>query len=295
MHEGSSLHSNPDFAHATAMPSAAPRAVNRALRRADGVMAWGRGDKPRQDDRFTPGSEGVPGRGTPRPPMSAVRVAVHPHPILLPVGFTARWSQPLAAMPTPPWLIAALRPFATLADSGAPPELSRLGSDEAVRTAVRKLLRHGGYKPSGRGKPASEYLLGAADEGTLGSINLAVDLCNAVSLHAGLPISVVDLALAQPPLHLGIAADDASYVFNATGQEIKLAGLLCLHDAAGPCANAVKDAQRTKTRAETTAVLCVVWGSRELAERTAATLEIYRALTEQSGATLGPVEFAAVD
>ncbi|MBL8945926.1 MAG: hypothetical protein JNK45_22370, partial [Myxococcales bacterium] len=93
--------------------------------------------------------------------MSAVRVAVHPHPTLLPVGFTARWSQPMAAMPSPGWLTAALRPFAMLVDSGAPPELSRLGSDEAVRTAVRKLLRHGGYKPSGRGKPASEYLLGA--------------------------------------------------------------------------------------------------------------------------------------
>jgi DNA/RNA-binding domain of Phe-tRNA-synthetase-like protein len=227
--------------------------------------------------------------------MSTVRVAVQPHPTLLPVGFTARWSEPLAAMPSPAWLTAALRPFAVLAESEAPPELSGLGSDEAVRTAVRKLLRHGGYKPSGRGKPASEYLLAAADEGTLGSINLAVDLCNAVSLHAGLPISVVDLALAAAPLHLGIAADDASYVFNATGQEIKLAGLLCLHDAAGPCANAVKDAQRTKTGAETTAVLCIVWGSRELAERTHATLAIYRALTERSGAQVGPVEFEVVE
>ncbi|MBL8946577.1 MAG: hypothetical protein JNK45_25645, partial [Myxococcales bacterium] len=145
------------------------------------------------------------------------------------------------------------------------------------------------------GKPASEYLLGATDEGTLGSINLAVDLCNAVSLHAGLPISVVDLALASPPLHLGIAADDASYVFNATGQEIKLAGLLWRPDAAGPCANAVKDAQRTKTRAETTGVLCIVWGSRELALRTQATLEVYRALTERSGATIDPVEFTTVE
>ncbi len=30
---------------------------------------------------------------------------------------------------------------------------------------MRKLLRHGGYKPTGRGKPASEYLVRAAGEG----------------------------------------------------------------------------------------------------------------------------------
>lgn len=227
-----------------------------------------------------------------------VRVDVEPHPILLPAGFVARWDQPLAALPSPTWLTGWLRPRTTIeADDGADaraaaPVLARLGgSDEAVRAAVRKLLRHGGYKPSGRGKPASEYLLGAADEGTLGSINRAVDLCNAVSLHAGLPISVVDLDRTTTPLRLAIASEDASYVFNATAQEIRLAGLLCLHDASGPCANAVKDAQRTKTTAATTAVLCVVWGTRELEARTAATVEVYRALTERAGATISDVRF----
>ena len=33
---------------------------------------------------------------------------------------------------------------------------------EQVRQDVRDLLRHGGYKPTGRGKPASEYLVRAA-------------------------------------------------------------------------------------------------------------------------------------
>jgi len=32
-------------------------------------------------------------------------------------------------------------------------------AEEAVRTAVRDLLRNGSYKPTGRGKPASEYLV----------------------------------------------------------------------------------------------------------------------------------------
>src|ERR1700751_4974690 len=73
------------------------------------------------------------------------------------------------------------------------------GSDE-VRTVVRDLLRHGGYKPTGRGKPASEYLVRAAAEGKLTPINAAVDVGNAVSLHAGLPISVVDVDRLRAPV-----------------------------------------------------------------------------------------------
>src|SRR5262245_16648493 len=34
-------------------------------------------------------------------------------------------------------------------------------ASEARRTAVRDLLRRGGFKPSGRNKPASEYLVQA--------------------------------------------------------------------------------------------------------------------------------------
>ena len=82
------------------------------------------------------------------------------------------------------------------------------------------------------------------------SINAAVDVCNIVSLHSGLPISVVDLAKATPPFRVAVAAAGSSYVFNASGQTIDLGGLLCLCDADGPCANAVKDAQRTKTERE---------------------------------------------
>jgi len=45
----------------------------------------------------------------------------------------------------------------------------------------------------------------------------------------------------RAPLRVGIATMGMSYVFNASGQTIDLAGLLCLFDADGPCANAVKD------------------------------------------------------
>ena len=124
----------------------------------------------------------------------------------------------------------------------------------------------------------------AAEEGTLSSINLAVDANNAVSLHSGLPISVVDVDLVQAPLRVGLAGEGESYVFNASGQEIRLDGLLCLFDAEGPCANAVKDSQRTKTHDGTTALLVTVWGTKALPGRTRAAVEWYAELIRQAGA-----------
>jgi DNA/RNA-binding domain of Phe-tRNA-synthetase-like protein len=183
----------------------------------------------------------------------------------------------LGEVPSPGWLVELLAPSA----------VAPLQPPAALREAVRDLLRGYGYKPTGRGKPSSEYLVGAAAEGRLTSINAAVDLGNAVSLHSGLPISVVDLGRAVPPFVVRRPAVGSSYVFNRGGQEIDVGGLLCLCDAEGPCANAVKDSQRTKTDDATAAVLVLVWAPRfaggahaaaavawlgELAERLAATV-----------------------
>jgi DNA/RNA-binding domain of Phe-tRNA-synthetase-like protein len=153
-----------------------------------------------------------------------------------------------------------------------------------VREAVRRLLRHGGFKSTGRSKPASEYLLKAAGENRLALINVAVDACNAASLHSGLPISVIDLDRSRGPFRVCVAAAGSSYVFNPSGQSIDLAGLLCLFDGEGPCANAVKDAQRTKTTADTRHTLSLVWGTTELPGRAEQTASWYRALLEQQGA-----------
>ena len=201
-------------------------------------------------------------------------LTLDPHPLLDAVAFTTQLPAPLGELPSPDWLQALLKPAAE-----AP-----LSSDEAVRGHVRDLLRHGGYKPTGRGKPASEYLVRAAAEGTLGSINAAVDACNVVSLHSGLPVSVVDLARARAPWRIGVAEPGAQYVFNRSGQSIDVGGLLCLFDAEGPCANAVKDAQRTKTDAQTRETLSVLWGTRALPGRSEAAFTWYRALLERLGA-----------
>jgi DNA/RNA-binding domain of Phe-tRNA-synthetase-like protein len=122
----------------------------------------------------------------------------------------------------------------------------------------------------------------------LASINLAVDVCNIVSFHSGLPVSVVDLDRALEPLRVGVAAEAAAYVFNASGQTIDLGGLLCLFDADGPCANAVKDAQRTKTDAGTRRTLSLLWGTTALPGRAAKTEEWYRSLLELQGAVTRP-------
>ena len=73
-------------------------------------------------------------------------------------------------------------------------------------------------------------------------------------------------------------------MFNVSSQTIDLGGLLCLFDADGPCANAVKDAQRTKTSAATTRTLSVVWGTSALAGRALETARWYRRLLEEAGA-----------
>ncbi|MCA8956180.1 MAG: hypothetical protein KDC87_08900 [Planctomycetes bacterium] len=202
------------------------------------------------------------------------------HPLLDLRAFTAELAPPLGGCPSPDWLTMLLRP-----DAPAPVMRS-----EAVRTAVRNMLRLHGYKPTGRGKPASEYLLGAAEQGRLGTINPVVDANNAVSLHSGLPASVLDAALLGAPLRVAPAQPGVRYVFNRAGQEIDVGGLPCLHDSFGPCANAVKDAQRAKTGDGTLRVLVLLWGVREQVEHVDASLAWYRALLLRAGIASEQIE-----
>jgi DNA/RNA-binding domain of Phe-tRNA-synthetase-like protein len=213
-------------------------------------------------------------------PMTMLELLVEPHPLLDLAAFSTAFATPLGQAAPAPWITTRL-----MKGADAPFHV-----DDSIRAAVRKLLRHGGYKPSGRGKPASEYLWRAAERGTLASINPAVDACNVVSLHSGLPVSVIDLDRARPPMRVAIAPEGARYVFNASGQEIDLQGLLCLHDANGPCANAVKDAQRTKTRDQTVRTLSLVWGSRERPDRTEAAVAWYMELLRPTGASVSRID-----
>ena len=210
--------------------------------------------------------------------LPTMNLSIDDHPLLDLYAFAATFPLSLDELTSSEELTQLLS-----LDATAP-----LTSNDEVRAKIRNLLRHGGFKPTGRSKPASEYLIKAAREGKLTSINVAVDVCNAVSLHSGLPISVVDLHLAREPFRVGVAAQGTSYVFNRSGQSIDVSGLLCLFDAEGPCANAVKDAQRTKTGPGTRRTLTLIWGTRQLPGRAAAAQRWYQELLERHGADVEP-------
>ena len=78
---------------------------------------------------------------------------------------------------------------------------------------------------------------------------------------------MVDLDRVQGALRVALAPQGSSYAFNASGQLIDVGSLLCLHDVQGPCANAVKDSQRSKTHEDTRRCLYLVWGTSELPGR----------------------------
>ena len=217
----------------------------------------------------------------------SLHVGVVPHALLELGGFLTRFDRPLAQVETPAELAspsACALPAGLLADV----------PEETLKLAVRNLLRAGGFKPAGRSKPASEYLTGAVAEGRFPRINAAVDACNLVSLHSGLPISLVDVDKLEGELHIAVAPAGTSYVFNPSGQLIDASGLLCLWDAVGPTGTPVKDAQRTKTHDGTRAALSVVWGTSALPGRTAAATRWYRELVAAiPGATVEDVTFAS--
>lgn len=122
-----------------------------------------------------------------------------------------------------------------------------------IKDAVRDMLRSGGYKPAGRQKPASEYLAQAAREGRFPSINGPVDCNNILSLETALPISILDADAFGGDTLIRICGAGESYVFNVSGHEMDLAGLLCACKTdKTPLGNPVKDSMAGKITDSTT-------------------------------------------
>ncbi len=211
----------------------------------------------------------------------SLTVGVAPHTFLEVSAFVTRFGSPLSQIPASPLAPeAVVSPLAPVAP-------------ESLKSAVRDLLRAGGFKPAGRSKPASEYLAGALAEGRFPRINAAVDACNVVSLHSGLPISLVDVDRLEGALRIAVAPAGTTYAFNPSGQVIDASGLLCLWDELGPTGTPVKDAQRTKTHDGTRAALSIIWGTTALPGRTAAATRWYRELVAAiAGASVEDVALA---
>ncbi len=132
---------------------------------------------------------------------------------------------------------------------------------QTVKDAVRTMLKGGGFKPSGRNKPASEYLAQAAREDRFPSINNLVDINNYISLNCGLPISLLDADVIGASLTLRYGAEGERYVFNSAGQEIDLSGLICACAGATntPLGNPVKDSVSGKLKETTTNVVGIIY------------------------------------
>lgn len=159
---------------------------------------------------------------------------------------------------------------------------------EATRQAIRQLLKKGGFKATGRNKPASEYLAEARRGGAFPRIFDVVDVNNALSLETGWPISVLDRdrCRALSPvgrLEIRFGREGERYVFNPAGHAIDLAGLLGIAAVDGPMlGNPVKDAMHAKVEPGTTRVIAALWTS-----RACASVDRVREVTERFAARLG--------
>jgi len=144
---------------------------------------------------------------------------------------------------------------------------------DPVKTAVRNLLRVGGYKPAGRGKPASEYLAQSAERGEFPRISHIVDALNLVSLESRLPISLLDADRVMDgtdALVIRFGRAGESYVFNSVGHEIDIEGLVSVARQNGPAlGNPVKDSMKAKTTDSTTHTIAFIWGSRRALDQAA--------------------------
>jgi len=154
----------------------------------------------------------------------------------------------------PDFLSAVLEQVRALGEEYLPPERKR---------AVRNILRFGKFKPAGRSKPSSEYLLGAALQDSFPLVNGPVDINNAISLESGFPASIFDIDLCGTSLLLRRGAKGESYVFNSSRQSIDLEDLLCVcrldRNVWVPCGNPVKDSMATKISESTRNIAGIVY------------------------------------
>jgi DNA/RNA-binding domain of Phe-tRNA-synthetase-like protein len=134
--------------------------------------------------------------------------------------------------------------------------------EEQLRKGGRDILRNGSYKPTGRGKPATEYLMRAAREESFPRINGPVDANNLVSLKHCVAISLWDLDRAgAEAFEFRLGEAEERYVFNPAGQVLDLKDLVCgcglLPDespSSSPMVTPIKDSMATKIQEQTTRI-----------------------------------------
>lgn len=136
---------------------------------------------------------------------------------------------------------------------------------DELRNAVRAALRTAHFKPTGRSKPAQEYLLRCLQEPPFPRVNRAVDCLNVFSVGCGLPISLLRADRFPGDVKVRLGQSGESYVFNRAGQSIELNGLACVCGGAqgdDPLGSPIKDSMAGKIDESTRRMLVVVYAPR---------------------------------
>lgn len=149
--------------------------------------------------------------------------------------------------------------------------------EDARRRAVRDVLRNGRYKPTGRGKPASEYLIreAGAEADRFPRINGPVDVCNFLSLKYVVPISLWDQDLAETDAYVfRLGSRGERFIFNEGGQFVEVEDLLVgcrVREGAippeEPIVNPIKDSLLTKTTPSTKRVAACIYAPAKAVSR----------------------------
>lgn len=134
-----------------------------------------------------------------------------------------------------------------------------------MQKGIRSLLKAYGFHPSGRNRPASEFL--AKDlqgRGGFKSISNIVDINNHLSLLSHLPISILDREKTGDHLCLRAGTETETYIFNQEGQDLNLKNLLIVARGEGdlaPFGSPVKDSQATKVFQATHNIIGFIYAS----------------------------------
>lgn len=159
-----------------------------------------------------------------------------------------------------------------------------------IQKGIRSLLKTTGFHPSGRSRPASEFLFkDLQNRGGFNFINNVVDINNHISLTRHLPISVFDLDKSGTDLAIRVGLDDESYIFNREGQILSLKKLMVVARHGGDRAaigSPVKDSQATKVFSETQNIAVIIYTSANITstgELETIMQEFSRLLSQETG------------
>lgn len=139
---------------------------------------------------------------------------------------------------------------------------------DPLQKGIRSLLKTYGFHPSGRNRPASEFLVKDIQvRGEFNPINVVVDINNHLSLVSHLPISIFDRDKAGDKLSVRLGMEGESYVFNREGHELALKHLVVVARSDGnlqAIGSPVKDSQETKVFESTKRVTGIVYTTRNI-------------------------------